>query len=391
MRPQGARMDMKYMIMKRNMLISKKLWVCLMALLGLSLTAVAGETAVKFYLDDLKNSSMPADVAGAIEDKLLAALSRTEAVDMSPHNVFHIIPAVDFTEVAETEGMMREVARVQADLKLSAWNPIDGTVYNTVIIPLKGSAAGGKDAAMRKLANSVKATDPVFVRFVRTSRQRIQDHYAENCGNIIAQAQRLKGMGRYAEAASYLSAVPPSVACFDQSEALMGEVMPYLMQTPDTVVVEKVVETVVEVPVEQQPEAEETPVVTEPVAQTPASSGLGDVTIEGQNIDFEILSCKGDLKRRSIIITARALNDNLDDARVYVNLDNAITSDGTEFRDLRLNDHNYGSGYVAMPEGVPVKMQITIPGVRSRIDKLTYMGMTIRGIAVTVRNLPVSW
>ena len=384
-------MDMKYMIMKRNMLISKKLWVCLMALLGLSLTAVAGETAVKFYLDDLKNSSMPADVAGAIEDKLLAALSRTEAVDMSPHNVFHIIPAVDFTEVAETEGMMREVARVQADLKLSAWNPIDGTVYNTVIIPLKGSAAGGKDAAMRKLANSVKATDPVFVRFVRTSRQRIQDHYAENCGNIIAQAQRLKGMGRYAEAASYLSAVPPSVACFDQSEALMGEVMPYLMQTPDTVVVEKVVETVVEVPVEQQPEAEETPVVTEPVAQTPASSGLGDVTIEGQNIDFEILSCKGDLKRRSITITARVLNDNLDDARVYVNLDNAITSDGTEFRDLRLNDHNYGSGYVAMPEGVPVKMQITIPGVRSRIDKLTYMGMTIRGIAVTVRNLPVSW
>ncbi len=377
--------------MKRNMLISKKLWVCLMALLGLSLTAVAGETAVKFYLDDLKNSSMPADVAGAIEDKLLAALSRTEAVDMSPHNVFHIIPAVDFTEVAETEGMMREVARVQADLKLSAWNPIDGTVYNTVIIPLKGSAAGGKDAAMRKLANSVKATDPVFVRFVRTSRQRIQDHYAENCGNIIAQAQRLKGMGRYAEAASYLSAVPPSVVCFDQSEALMGEVMPYLMQAPDTVVVEKVVETVVEVPVEQQPVAEETPVVTEPVSQAPAPSGLGDVTIEGQNIDFEILSCKGDLKRRSIIITARALNDNLDDARVYVNLDNAITSDGTEFRDLRLNDHNYGSGYVAMPEGVPVKMQITIPGVRTRIDTISYMGMTIRGIAVTVRNLPVSW
>ena len=373
------------------MLISKKLWVCLMALLGLSLTAVAGETAVKFYLDDLKNSSMPADVAGAIEDKLLAALSRTEAVDMSPHNVFHIIPAVDFTEVAETEGMMREVARVQADLKLSAWNPIDGTVYTTVIIPLKGSAAGGKDAAMRKLANSVKATDPVFVRFVRTSRQRIQDHYAENCGNIIAQAQRLKGMGRYAEAASYLSAVPPSVVCFDQSEALMGEVMPYLMQAPDTVVVEKVVETVVEVPVEQQPVAEETPVVTEPVSQAPAPSGLGDVTIEGQNIDFEILSCKGDLKRRSIIITARALNDNLDDARVYVNLDNAITSDGTEFRDLRLNDHNYGSGYVAMPEGVPVKMQITIPGVRTRIDTISYMGMTIRGIAVTVRNLPVSW
>lgn len=382
---------MKYKIMKRNMLISKKLWVCLVALLAAFSTAMAEDTAVKFYLEELKNSSMPADVAGAIEDKLLAALSRTEAVDMSQYNVFHIIPAVDFTEVAETEGMMREVARVQADLKLSVWNPIDGTVYNTVIIPLKGSAAGGRDAAMRKLANSLKATDPVFVRFVRTSRQRIQDHYAENCGNIIAQAQRLKGMGRYAEAASYLSAVPPSVSCFDQSEALIGEVMPYLTQGPDTVVVEKIVETVVEAPVEQQPSVEQTPVSSEPVSQTPEPAGLGDVTIEGNDLDFEILSCKGDLKRRSITITARVLNDHMDDARVYVYLDNVITADGTEFKKLRLNDDNYGSGYVAMPEGVPVKMQITVPGVRSRIDKLTYMGMTIRGIAVTVRNLPVSW
>ena len=146
------------------------------------------------------------------------------------------------------------------------------------------------------------------MRFVRTSRQRIQDHYAENCGNIIAQAQRLKGMGRYAEAASYLSAVSPSVACFDQSEALLGELMPYLSQKPDTVVVveqvEVPVETIVEVPAQPDTvvveKVVEVPVDT-PKRKNPVGGGHGIVTIEGQDLEFEILSCVGDMTRHASI------------------------------------------------------------------------------------------
>lgn len=386
------------------MLINKHLCVCLMTLIAAFVPAstLAGDNAVKFYLDNISVTGMPADVAAAIEDKLLAALTRTEAVDMSQHNVFHIIPTIDFTEAAETEGMIREVARVQADLKLAACNPVDGTVYHMVTIPLKGSAAGGKDAAMRKLANSLKPTDPVFVRFVRTSRQRIQDHYAENFGNIIAQAQRLKGMGRYAEAASYLSAVPPSVACFDQSEALLGEIMPYLSQKPDTVVVveqvEVPVETIVEVPT--KPDTVVVEKVVEKVVEVPADTpkrknpvggGHGIVTIEGQDLEFEILSCVGDMTRHAINISARVTNTLSDNPKPYVSLVNAFTPSGTELTKLSLDGQTGRSRNISMPYGVPVTVKFSITDVRDRIDMLTYLELSIRGIRVSVRELPVRW
>lgn len=381
---------MKYNALKNRCVYALML---VMAACTLPSSVMAEDKAVKFDIDDLQVSGMPADMSVALADKLLMALNRTEAVDVSRYNVFHILPAVDFTEAAETEGLVREVARVQADLKLTAYNVVDGTVYNSVTIPLKGSAAGGRDAAMRKMVNSVKPADPVFVRFVRTSRQRIQDHYADNCSNIVGQAQRLMSLGRYDEAASYLSAVPPSVPCFDQSQAMIGEVVAHLVQPEDTVVVEKIVE----VPVEktgQQVDTPETPVstaVTGSDPKQPVSQTLGDVTIEGEHLDFEVLSCTGNLKRRNITISARTLNEHLDDAKVYVNLDNAITADGNEFKELHLNDYNYNSGYVSMPENVPVKMKITVTGVRSPVDKLTYVAMTIRGISVIIRDLPVSW
>lgn len=381
---------MKYNALKNRCVYALML---VMAACTLPSSVMAEDKAVKFDIDALQVSGMPADVSVALADKLLMALNRTEAVDVSRYNVFHILPAVDFTEAVETEGLVREVARVQADLKLTAYNVVDGTVYNSITIPLKGSAAGGRDAAMRKMVNSVKPADPVFVRFVRTSRQRIQDHYADNCGNIIAQAQRLMTVGRYDEAASYLSAVPPSVPCFDQSQAMIGEVVAHLVQPADTVVVEKIVE----VPVEktgQRVDTPETPVSTAVVGsepKQPVSQTLGDVTIEGEQLDFEVLSCTGNLKRRNITITARVINEHLDDAKVYVYLDNAITADGTEFKEFHLNDYNYNSGYVSMPENVPVKMKITVTGVRSPVDKLTYVAMTIRGISVIIRDLPVSW
>lgn len=369
----------------------------------LPIAAKADDTALKFNVEQVAVTDMPADVAKAIYDKLIVALNRVEAVDESPYNVNIIRSTLDFTENVETEGLMREVARVTADLTLTAVNGVDGTVYNSVVIPLSGTAAGGKDAAMRKLANSLKPTDAVYVRFVRTTRKRIMEHYTNNCGNIIAQAQQLMTTGRYAEAASYLQGVQPSVPCFDQAEGLLNEVMPYLNQPSDTVVVENVVE----VPVERVVEVPSTPdtvvveKVVEKIVRVPqesslpqgpsAPTGLGEVTIEGDNLDFKVLSCKGDLSRRTIKLTARVVNYDTERTSCYVRVINAFTPDGIELNDTKLNTNSYGSGYVSMPDGVPVTINAVFVNIRSRIDLLTYMELEIRGIKVTIRNLPVSW
>ncbi|MCM1336825.1 MAG: hypothetical protein NC187_04050 [Candidatus Amulumruptor caecigallinarius] len=393
--------------------------LCLLAVTVLPAHA-QDDSAVKFNVDEVTADGLPADVAAALHTKLVAALNRVEAADESPYNVFHIRPKIDFTDVAETEGLIREVARVGADLTLEAVNAADGSMYHSVSIPLKGSAAGGKAAAMRQLVNSIKPTDAVFVRFIRTTRSRIHDQYAANCDNIIALARRLASEGRAGEATSLLMAVPPSVSCFDQAEALRADISPAaappkpdtvviveqvevpverivtVPATPDTVVVEKVVERVVETPVVIAP-AKIKPVQVGPSgnssSESPAHSaprGFGRVTVDGNDLDFAITSCRGDLSRRQIAITAKVVNSTRD-KQCYVYLENAFTPSGVELTELKLDNPSYRSANVSMPDGVPVTLTFYIKDVSTRIDKLTYLGLKIRNIQVTVHDLPVRW
>lgn len=214
--------------------------------------AATQDNAVKFCVLTPQCEALPASAASVVNQKIVAALNRSQAATEDICNVFTVKPVIDIVSLSESEGMMREVANVSAEMVLSAVNSVDGTIYHSITVPLKGAAAGGKEAAIKSMVNSIKPTDPVYVRFVRTARQRIADHYAENCGNIIGEAQRLVLLKRYEEAASYLSAVPASVSCYDQASVLLGEVTPFIGQVPDTIMVEHVVEVpvdrIVEVP-----------------------------------------------------------------------------------------------------------------------------------------------
>ena len=191
------------------------------------------ENAIKFNVLPIESSEMPEAVTSTIGRKIATALNRSNAMTENAANVFAIRPEIVVTDAAESEGMIREVARVAAELTISAFNTVDGTVYHSATIPLKGSATGGNQAAeMKALANSMKATDPAYVRFVRTAAgYRINDYYAENCGNIIEEARKLMILKRYEEAASYLTGVPSSVSCYDQSTILLEEIAPYLFQS----------------------------------------------------------------------------------------------------------------------------------------------------------------
>ena len=68
---------------------------------------------------------------------------------------------------------MQEVGRIKAELTLTAVNHIDGTVFFSSTIPLTGSAVGGKKSAMKAMATGIKPSDPVYVRFIRKSREKV--------------------------------------------------------------------------------------------------------------------------------------------------------------------------------------------------------------------------
>lgn len=370
----------------------------------------AQENAIKFNLLPFEGDELPAATVSTLSRKLATAFDRSQASTEDACNVFAVRPAITLTDAAETEGMIREVARVAADMTISAFNAVDGTVYHSVTIPLKGTATGGKDAAVKAMANSMKPTDPVYVRFVRTARTRINDYYAENCGQIIEQARKLMTLQRYEEAANYLSGVPASVACYDQASVLLEEIAPYLNQAPDTVVVEHVVEVpvehIVEVPAEPDTvvvekvveKVVERPVIVEqpsvPVIRTTPSapsSPSPKITIDGTELDFVVTGCTGDISRGRITITARITNTYARNSRPYVYFNTAITDSGTELTDLIIKERNYRSGNISMPDGVPVTVTFEITGVKHRYTSLSYVEISVRSIKVSIRNLAVKW
>lgn len=355
--------------------------------------ALAQENAIRFTLMPIDSEEVPQATVSVMNRKLLTALDRSQASSLNRHNVFAIFPKLVITDAAETEGMVREVGRVSAELTLTAMNIIDGTTYHSVTIPLKGSATGGKNAAIKAMANAMKPTDPVYVRFVRVARTRIDDYYAENCGIIIEEARKLVTLRRYAEAASYLSAVPASVSCYDQASVLLEEIMPYLDQTPDTVVTERVIEKVV-VQQPTSPIAEPVPATepeTEPETAPEPEQPNGQVTIDGNDLDFVITGCVGDRSRQRIVVTAKVTNRDIHNLRPYMSFNTVITDGGRELDDKNIRELDYRSGNMAMPDGVPVVVHFEITKVKEEYTALSYVELSIRGVKVTIRNLSFSW
>ena len=71
--------------------------------------------------------------------------------------------------------------------------------------------------------------------------------------------------------------------------------------------------------------------------------------------------------------------------------ENVFTDEGTELGPLRIEASSNRSANIAMPDGIPVKCNFIITDITSRFGELSYVEISIRGIKVSIRNLPVKW
>lgn len=371
-----------------------------------SVVTVAQENAVRFNVLPLEGDGMSANVASTIQRKLVSAFDRSKASTESPYNVFAVKVQYDITKANESEGLVRNVASVDIDMTLSAVNLVDEEIYYTTTIPLSATDKGGTDAALKKIANSIKVNDPMYVRFIRNARKRIADYYAENCGVVIEKARRLVQLKQFSEAASYLSAISPEVPCYDDAAVLVGEIVPYLPNpegvAPDTVVIDRVVEVpvspdtvvidrVVEVPVAQpEPQA---PVAPAPVAPAPVAPIVErpNIIINDNLFDFDVVECEGDLSRQSIVITVvmKSRNKNANEGWIYARFYNAIDDQGNELKKLSYRDGS--DSYIRLPYNVERRTYFSISNVYDKFSKLSYAEFRIGGIIVKVSNLTINW
>ena len=329
----------------------------------LSLTGSA-QGNLQFNINRSAQKDISENVVNALDLKLKQIMNRNSAAAADAYNVFAIDPSIELTDIVSTEGMVQNVSVAKGNLTLIAKNKIDGAMYYTMTIPVKGDAFGNNEKALLKLISNIKVTDPAFTRFIRISRQKIEEYYDANCSVILQKAKSLSDQGKYKEAMSYLSAISPSLPCYQQSYELEKEIsanIPPEVQH-DTVVVEKEVEKIVEKPDCQ-------------------------ISISTQDFTFKVIECVGDMTQRRITIKAAITNVTTGNIKnLWVRMLSAYTGEGVQLNELSCENY-----YQDFPSKITVPRNFYITKIDSKINKLSFVDLKLGDTVVEIRNLPVRW
>lgn len=324
------------------------LYFCALAVAFVATAAEQVGVDIRFSLLPVAGDELSEQVVTTVDGKLRQALTRTEAVTDNPLSAFAVRPTLSVSDAASTEGMMMDMTRVKGELTLASFGTVDGNVYYSVTIPLTATATGSREDAMRKLAHSIKPTDPVFVRFVRKSREKIVKWYEEHGDTLYID----------------LPGTP--------QQAPVPEVQP----DPEPVAVP---ETVTPAP---EPVSAPAPV---PAAPTPRVK-LSHPDAYG----FKVLSCKGLSSGAQVKILCEFVNYKTVYDRMSFNLDKAFDENGYNFdySDMFVRDGRFTS--IDVPRDVPVKIELTIRNVKPSVKSFSYIHLDFDRYNVEIYDLPIT-
>lgn len=378
----------------------KKYVLLLVACIGGMLTYAQGE--IQFSILKAAQSELPQSVIDALDMKLKQVLTRNKAASSNQYNVFVIEPTIEIGESLASAGLMEQVRLVKGEVTLMVKNKVDGSLYHSLTIPVSGDVAGDEEKCMKAMITNIKSTDPSFTRFVRVAREKIQDYYASNCSSILQKAKGLYDMKKYQDALSYLSAISENLPCYEQAAVLQAELAQYMPEGPDTVIIQKVIEKVVEKPVEVEKIVEverivervvEKPVIVEKIVEKPVVVSERkpeyEISISTNTLKFKVLKCYGNATQKRITILAEIVNEDTNrNQEEYLNFVSCITDGGTELKNFEMQDR---SSWVKLPPRVTVRREFYVTNVYDKFSTFSYLELKIGNATVSIRNLPVKW
>lgn len=275
----------------------------------------------------------------ALQSKIERIIAKNNAGTISEHNAFGIKADIDILDKKSTAGLVRNVTVLTAEVTLTAFNVADGSIYYTNSVRLETDVVGDAKMAMDKLINSIKVTDPQFVRFIRTARKRIVKWYNDRGLPLPIRQDKQEPKGKN-----------------------------------DTVVVVR------EVPGQQH---------NTPVAEQPASpqTSACDITLSTNDIDFQIVSTQVDPTRKRFSFTAKITN-NMSSGSLERAFKQAFDQEGNQLSHLMVTeDRSYL--YEDYPEHVGVRRTFMVNGITAQTTMLSYILIRIGRTDVVIKNLPV--
>lgn len=381
-----------------------------------------------------------------IRKKVEQIIARNGAGATSIYNAFVIQPELNILEEKATEGLIQNVTLVKAEFSLTAKNIYDESVYGSVIVNVTGDATGDTEKALKALLSNIKSTNPAFTRFIRTTRDKILQHYNANCPTIIKKAQTMLSMGKIDDAIGYLSSVPEIVPCYEEAATMMTQAAQkakslecdqllllarsmYIMKEyekalflltkitsdspcsagaralTDSIAKYSAIPAVAEVPEpaetaeEATPAAPATPATPATPAPAPAAPAATPVPnyqlgVSAPDLKFELISCEGNAANQSVILYCRMTNVGPNEPRAYIAMETAIDGSGSTYNDVsQVALHGCSADYYGnnMPTDVPIGKCFIIKKVVKKVDKFAYVEIKARGAKIALRNVPVIW
>ena len=432
----------------------KKLYFILLLLLNSALYTYAQNT-INFQAMSPVEGNMSAEVSNALKLKVEQILSRNGAAATSLYNAFVVEPQLNLLDAMSTEGLIRNIHLVKAELTLLAKNALDGSIYGSIVIPITGNGKSSMDQTLRSLIANIKITDAQYSRFIKKEKKKIMDHYTQNCGTIMQKAQVMINTGKYEDAIAYLNCIPETTPCYEQAaealiqvselakttdcetqmliarnyyirkeydkaldilakiptnsecnnaaRALTDSVEKYMAIPPETIQVEKIVEKEVikEVPVEKVV-VKEVPVekvvvkevpTTVPVSQKPNETTFNPkISYSKNNIQVKILSCEGIEAQQTVEITFLVTNTERGNGdSAFWKFNNGIDSEGGTYENYSWDKLGGWEHYLDLPYNIPVKRKCYIEKVYDKISGFSYLKFTIQSCVVTIKDLPITW
>lgn len=329
--------------------------------------------------------------ARVVYDKTVQILTRNSAAAAGAADVFMVEPSLSVTGKAQTSGLVRDISTVSGELVLVARNKVDGARYYSVTVPLKAASKSGNSDAVLALANSIKPTDAVFTRFVRLAREKVEEYYSDHCSEVLGRAQTLAASGQTALAMIYLTGVPASAPCHEESVEYIAALRNKI--DDDHAKEEAKREAKEERNWERWKEMNSRP-ENAPRGNSPGLSpitsppGEYDIFIEDPNWKFTIDKAEYLPTARKIKITAsieyigkKSLTGNC-----ALGFRQAVDAEGDNYERCYVE----GSKYRSFPDGVPVKVEYFIEDVKTNPGILPFVGLSVDYKKIEIRNLPLS-
>ena len=275
----------------------------------------------------------------ALLSKIERIIAKNNAGTISEHNAFGIKADIDIQDKKSTTGLVRNVTVLTAEVTLTAFNVADGSIYYTDSVRLETDVVGDAKMAMDKLINSIKVTDPQFVRFIRTARKRIVKWYNDRGLPLPIRQDKQEPKGKN-----------------------------------DTVVVVR----------EVQGQQHNTPVAEQPA---PPQTSACDITLSTGDIDVQIVSTQVDLTRKRFSFTAKITN-NMSSGSLERAFKQAFDQEGNQLSNLMVAE-NCNYLIEDYPEHVGVKRTFMVNGITAQTTMLSYIQIRIGRTDVVIKNLPV--